>query len=71
MAALYRELKWRNITLAQKSRNKWLKEGDANSSFFHSYINRCRKKNEIVGVEINGQWLEEVIDVKNGVCEFF
>lgn len=71
MATLYRDLKWKNILLAQKSWDKWIKEGDCNLSYFHSCINRRRKTNELVGVSIDGQWLEEVDEVKNGILEFF
>lgn len=54
-----------------KARNKWLKEGDSNSRYFHDLINRRRKRNEIIGIDINGEWCEEVSDVKSGIFEFF
>lgn len=45
IASLYRDFKWRNNMLAQKSRSKWIKEGDSNTRFFHSCINRRKKRN--------------------------
>nr|XP_043629742.1 uncharacterized protein LOC122601029 [Erigeron canadensis] len=38
----------------QKSRAKWIKFGDENSSFFHNYINCRIARNRFVGLEING-----------------
>jgi hypothetical protein len=35
-------LKCRDSQLFQKSRSRWLKEGDANTGFFHASINRRR-----------------------------
>lgn len=40
--------------LQQKSRNKWLVDGDENSGFFHNFINRRRKGNEISGLLVEG-----------------
>lgn len=71
IAALYTELRVRNTLLAQKLRLRWIKDVDANSKLFHSYINSRRKKNEIVRINIEGQWVEEVEDVKKGIFEFF
>nr|UBX54584.1 Line-1 retrotransposon [Lupinus angustifolius] len=40
---------WRDNLLWQKSRCKWLKEGDANTSYFHACINNRRRRNQIHG----------------------
>lgn len=65
-AELLRNLNLKQSLCAQKARIKWLKEGDINSSFFHKAINQRRKSNELVGLQINGQWVEDVAAVKRG-----
>lgn len=57
-AQLFLQLNRKNNLQAQKARIKWLKEGNVNSSFFHKVINRQRKYNEIVGMEIEGSGLK-------------
>ncbi|KAL8492247.1 hypothetical protein ACS0TY_023765 [Phlomoides rotata] len=63
-AGLLVELERRDSLLRQKSRVKWIEDGDTNSSFFHNFINKRRKRNEILGMLIEGEWREEVEDVK-------
>lgn len=46
-ARLLRDLKWKDSMLLQKSRCKWIKEGDINSWFFHGCINKRRKRNDV------------------------
>ncbi|XP_058741364.1 uncharacterized protein LOC131613736 [Vicia villosa] len=55
----------------QKSRIKWLKEGDANTKFFHGCINRRRRINEIVHLDINGKKVEKVDDMKKAIFDHF
>nr|KYP67312.1 hypothetical protein KK1_013639 [Cajanus cajan] len=57
--------------LCQKSRLKWLREGDANTSFFHGYINKRRLKNEIRALLINNVWYREPVTMKEGVQSYF
>lgn len=42
-AELLRTLNWKEAILYQKVKTRWLREGDTNSSFFHSWINRRAK----------------------------
>lgn len=70
-ANLFQKLNQRNSLNAQKAKIKWLQEGDVNSNFFHRAINFRRKRNELVGITLNGVWNEEVEEVKKGVRDFF
>ena len=44
----------------QRSRNKWLKEGERNTSYFHCGANQRNRRNLITGLEDdNGTWIED------------
>ena len=51
--------------LRQKSRAKWLKEGDCNSAYFHKVINFRRNYNGLQGILIDGVWVQNPNVVKN------
>ncbi|XP_071739548.1 uncharacterized protein [Rutidosis leptorrhynchoides] len=51
--------------IKQKSRAKWVVDGDENTKFFHSYIRRRESKRNIRGLVIDGVWNESPIDVKD------
>ncbi|GJT85895.1 RNA-directed DNA polymerase, eukaryota [Tanacetum coccineum] len=53
---------------AQKAKIKWAVEGDENSGFFHGIINKRRNIQNIRGVMVDGNWIENPNDVKK---EFF
>lgn len=48
----------------QRSRIRWMKKGDANRKFFHGFINKRRKENELLSIKINGKRLNEVDEIK-------
>lgn len=67
---------WKNLhfkerLLKQKSRVRWIREGDANTRFFHATIQHRRRSNQIVMIERGGIFLEEVEEVKDEVKRFF
>ena len=50
----------------------WLKKGDMNTSFFHNYATRRRKKNTIKGlVDHNGMMQEDGVSMCNIVQQYF
>ncbi|XP_077249376.1 uncharacterized protein LOC143888872 [Tasmannia lanceolata] len=57
---LLEEISWR-----QKSRVKWLKEGDKNIAFFHAMASVRRRGNRIEALHVN----DEVIDNKEGIIK--
>lgn len=60
-----------SLSLKQRSRVKWAVEGDENSRFFHSLIKGRLKRNTIKGIIVNGLWVEEPAQIKDGIFHFF
>ena len=57
--------------MRQKSRARWLKEGDYNTAYFHKLINFRRAYNAILGIFIDGEWVQQPNTVKNEAANFF
>ncbi|GKU88289.1 hypothetical protein SLEP1_g2571 [Rubroshorea leprosula] len=55
----------------QKSRMTWMKEGDANTKFFHRCIKGRWRRNEINSLTVGGKVLQEVKELKDGVTDHF
>ncbi|KAB2609074.1 hypothetical protein D8674_012242 [Pyrus ussuriensis x Pyrus communis] len=56
----------------QRSRVKWLREGDANTQFFHSSTLQRRRRNKIVKLrDENGNWVESPAQVRQLVDNHF
>jgi hypothetical protein len=72
-------LKRRAVSLAiiiqarkkQSARIANIKEGDANSKFFHSRVNARRRKNHMHRLKHNGGWVTEHEQKKHIVYEYF
>lgn len=70
-AELLRDLIWKERILQQKTKARWIKEGDMNSRYFHCWISKRRKGNEIEGLWVGDSWIEEVEQVRNEVFSHF
>jgi len=55
----------------QQSRTRWLKDGDANSKYFHSILAGCRRRNSIVSLLVNGTLVEGVQPIRNTIFSHF
>ncbi|KAI3807297.1 hypothetical protein L1987_23223 [Smallanthus sonchifolius] len=65
---------WERISymdLRQKSKARWLKFGDENSSFFHKIVNNHLSKNRINGLRIGGTWVTDPVQVKSSIMNYF
>ena len=60
------ETHWR-----QHSRELWLREGDKNTGYFHRMAAAHRRINHMDRIKINGVWLTEEKDVREGVVNVF
>ncbi|KAL7584329.1 hypothetical protein Lser_V15G44766 [Lactuca serriola] len=59
------------LDLKQKSRIKWVIDGDENTSFFHGYVNNKLRKSRIMGLQINGSWTTNVETIKQEAFKFY
>ena len=57
--------------LFQKARQRWIKQGDLNTKYFHSSVKWRRARNQLHGIFVNKKWSENKEEVKNKVSEFF
>ncbi|PNX79707.1 cysteine-rich receptor-like protein kinase, partial [Trifolium pratense] len=55
----------------QQSRSLWLKEGDANSKYFHSVLASRSRRNAISVIQVEGSTLEDVAHIRQAVFSHF
>ena len=69
------KVKWlaslEEISLRQKSRVLWLKEGDNNSKFFHRIANSHRRNNYLGNLEVDGVVYKDEAKVVAQVVGFY
>lgn len=59
------------MDMKQRSKTRWVVNGDDNSKFFHGYVNINKRKNKIVALMINGKWSTGINKLKNEAFSFF
>ncbi|MCI16652.1 transposon TX1 putative protein, partial [Trifolium medium] len=55
----------------QKSRSRWLREGDANTAYFHACVDSRKKANSIVDLKKDGSWLVKPGEIKEEIVSHF
>jgi hypothetical protein len=65
------QLHFKESLLKQKSRMRWVKEGDSNSRYFHESIKSRRRRNQLVALKNGDNWVQGVEEVKEFVKTFF
>lgn len=70
-AQFWKQLNDNESLLTQKSRSKWIVEGDANTKYFHACLKARRRRNQMIALKVGDKWLETVLEVKNEVRRFF
>ena len=55
----------------QKSRVKWLQEGDRNTKIFHLMASHRRNVNFIDKLGIHGRDMDNPRDIKSGIADYF
>jgi hypothetical protein len=68
---LWKLLKNLDALAFQRSRHKWLKEGDANSRFFHNCIKARKRRNMVLSLRTPDGWVEGPNLVRREVVSFF
>jgi len=68
---LWRLWKSKESLLIQRSRSKWLKEGDANSKYFHCCVKSRIHSNGIKMLQVNNDWVFGVNEIRSVVVDYF
>jgi hypothetical protein len=64
-------LQSKDSMLFQRSRFRWLKEGNANTGYFHSCVASRKRSNSIAALRIGEEWVEKPLEVRGAVVGFF
>jgi hypothetical protein len=68
---LWRILKSKDVLAAQRSRVRWLQEGDTNSKFFHGCLKARQRRNTISCLQVGDRWVDTSVEIEEEVTRFF
>lgn len=66
-----RLLKAKDALIVQRSRSKWIKDGDANTRFFHNCLKVRTSRNSIKALKENDGWVVSPLEVRRRVVNYF
>jgi len=64
-------LKCKDASVFQRSKSRWLKEGDNNSKYFHRRVKAKTVRNSIRALKVDGGWVETPMEVRRVVVDYF
>lgn len=64
-------LRCKDASMVQRSKSKWLKEGDANSKYFHRCVKARASRNSLKAIKANGFWVDSPTEVRKAVVDYF
>ncbi|KAK2445530.1 hypothetical protein QL285_016452 [Trifolium repens] len=64
-------LKSIDASIFQRSRARWIKDGDANTRYFHNCVKARKRSNNITALRTQQGWVEGPVGVRNEVVSFF
>ncbi|MCH91714.1 RNA-directed DNA polymerase (Reverse transcriptase), partial [Trifolium medium] len=71
LSDLWGLLRVKELQLIQRSRSQWLKEGDANTGYFHASVKERCRKNSILALRVGDRWVESVSEVRAEIVDYF
>lgn len=68
---LDQNMNFKESIIRQKSRCKWIKDGDQNSMFFHSFMKEKYRRNGTVVIRLGNYLSKDVNDIKDLALNHF
>jgi hypothetical protein len=68
---LWHLLKSKESVLLQRSRARWLREGDQNSAYFHARVKSRGNRNFLNALKVDGRWVESPVQIRQAVVAHF